>query len=163
MNNLKVALGRIRSGLIFLKYSICRFFQSSCITGAKKIIKEEGSSNGKKTDVSHTTVEMIKNSTKELSGEDGVSEDFIAECSVTINVPIAAADSDPECHETDDASSYSSETEENNEVIWLFWYTNHSNISMFYDFILVWLLVDRISWLDRKHKHVHWCTGPKFG
>ncbi|XP_062862733.1 sodium channel, voltage-gated, type I-like, alpha isoform X7 [Trichomycterus rosablanca] len=120
MNNLKIAVGRIRKGLIFIKDSLCRICRSSCITGTKKVIKEEGLKDGKKlTDVStHTTVELIKDGSyiKELSGEDSASEDFIAECSVTITVPIATADSDPECHNMDDCSSYSSDIEEVKEL-----------------------------------------------
>lgn len=124
MNNLQIAVGRIRKGVTFIKARLHSFFNSNCFRRRENKVKEEdGLKEGKKlADMStHTTVELIKDPgcEKEASGLDTGSEDFIFDPSLTISVPIATAESDPECHNMDDLSSYSSDMEEDKEVRWL--------------------------------------------
>lgn len=121
MNNLQIAVGRIRKGIAFVKASLHSLFHSNCFRRRDNKVKEEdGLKDGKKlVDMStHTTVELIKDPgcEKEASGTDTGSDNFIFDPTLSISVPIATADSDPECHNIDDLSSYSSDMEEAKEV-----------------------------------------------
>uniref|UniRef100_A0A8B9L1M7 Sodium channel protein n=1 Tax=Astyanax mexicanus TaxID=7994 RepID=A0A8B9L1M7_ASTMX len=121
MNNLQIALGRIHRGVAFVKASLRRFFQTVCLrVRRKKSSEQNGLKNSKKLpDISnHTTVELIKDpgSMKDLAGADSDNENFIMNSSVTVTVPIATADSDAECQNMEDYSSYSSDMEEDKEL-----------------------------------------------
>lgn len=123
MNNLQIAMGRIRRGIAFIKSCLRRVFLSACLRRRKKKApsEDELKSSKKPNDViNHTTVELIKDpgSMKELSGTDHDSENFIVNSSLTITVPIATAESDAECQNMEDFSSYSSDLEEDKEVRW---------------------------------------------
>ncbi|KAL7881870.1 hypothetical protein AOLI_G00087190 [Acnodon oligacanthus] len=122
LNNLQIAVGRIERGFSFIKACLRRFFQSACLRRSKKKASEEdGLKNSKKlTDISnHTTVELSKDpgSMKMVVGADNDSENFIVNSSLTVTVPIATAESDPECHNMEDFSSYSSDMEEDKEKL----------------------------------------------
>ncbi|XP_072541863.1 sodium channel, voltage-gated, type I-like, alpha isoform X2 [Salminus brasiliensis] len=122
MNNLQIAVGRIQRGVAFVKACLRRFFRSACLRRRKKKASEEdGLKNSKKlTDISnHTTAELIKDSgsIKEVAGADGDAENFIINSNVTITVPIATAESDAECQNMEDYSSYSSDMEEDKEKL----------------------------------------------
>lgn len=122
MNNLQIAVGRIRRGVAFIKAHLHGVFHSKCCRRRENKVKEEdGLKNGKKqADMSvYTTVELIKDPgcEKETSGAD--KDSFIYDPTLSISVPIATADSDPECNNMDDLSSYSSDMDENKEVRWL--------------------------------------------
>ncbi|TSM68849.1 Sodium channel protein type 2 subunit alpha [Bagarius yarrelli] len=113
MNNLQIAMGRIHRGVAFIKAQIHTFFHSKCFKRKENKTKKENSlKNGKKkADMStYTTVELIKDPgcEKEASGTDTGSENFIYDPTLSVSVPIATADSDPECN-MDDLSSYSSD------------------------------------------------------
>lgn len=123
MNNLQIAMGRIHRGVAFTKASVHSFIQSSCFRRRRNKDKEEdGLKDCKKlADMStHTTVEMIKEPQceKEAFGTDSDSENFIFDPTLSVSVPIATADSDPECN-MDDLSSYSSDMNDDKEVWWL--------------------------------------------
>lgn len=120
-NNLQIAIARIRKGVAYSKARLHSFFHSNCLRRTENKVKEEhGLKDGKKqAEMStHTTVELIKDPgcEKEAPGADTGSENFIFNSSLSISVPIATADSDPECHNMDDLSSCSSDMEEDNEV-----------------------------------------------
>lgn len=124
MNNLQIAVGRIRKGVAFIKAHLHSFFHSNCFRQRENKVKEEaGLKDGKKqADIStYTTVELIKapGCEKEASGTDTGSENFIFDPTLSVSVPIATADSDPECQNGDDLSSYSSDMDENKKVRWL--------------------------------------------
>lgn len=124
MNNLQIAMGRIRKGVAFVKERLHSFFHSSCFRRREKKVKEEDEQkNGKNLgDMSpHTEVELIKNPgcEKEASHADSGSDNFIFDPTLTVCVPIATADSDPECHDMDGLSSCSSDMEGDKEVRWL--------------------------------------------
>ncbi|XP_058248450.1 sodium channel, voltage-gated, type I-like, alpha isoform X2 [Hemibagrus wyckioides] len=118
MNNLQIAVARIHKGVAFAKARIHSFFQSNCFRRKENKVKEE---DGKKlADMStHNTVELIKDPRceKEASGIDTGSENFIFDPTLSISVPIATADSDPECNNMDDLSSYSSDMDEDKEKL----------------------------------------------
>ncbi|XP_060732614.1 sodium channel, voltage-gated, type I-like, alpha isoform X2 [Tachysurus vachellii] len=121
MNNLQIAMGRIHRGVAFTKASVHSFFQSSCFRRRRNKVKEEdGLKDCKKlADMStHTTVELIKEPQceKEALGTDSGSENFIFDPTLSVSVPIATADSDPECN-MDDLSSYSSDMNEDKEKL----------------------------------------------
>ncbi|XP_026768011.3 sodium channel, voltage-gated, type I-like, alpha isoform X1 [Pangasianodon hypophthalmus] len=120
MNNLQIAMGRIRKGVAFIKARLHSFFHSSCLRRRENKVKEEDGPKDAKmlADMStHTTVELIKDPgcEKEASGADTGSENFIFDPTLSVSVPIATADSDPECQNMDDLSSYSSDMEEDKE------------------------------------------------
>ncbi|XP_017326338.1 sodium channel, voltage-gated, type I-like, alpha isoform X3 [Ictalurus punctatus] len=121
-NNLQIAIARIRKGVAYSKARLHSFFHSNCFRRTENKVKEEhGLKDGKKqAEMStHTTVELIKDPgcEKEAPGADTGSENFIFNSSLSISVPIATADSDPECHNMDDLSSCSSDMEEDNEKL----------------------------------------------
>lgn len=121
MNNLQIAVGRIRKGVLYVKARVYSLLHSDCFRSRRNKAKEEdGRKDGKKLAnmSTHTTVELIKNPgyEKEASGADTGSENFIFDPTLSISVPIATADSDPECNNMDDLSSYSSDMDENKEV-----------------------------------------------
>ncbi|KAI5107236.1 sodium channel protein type 2 subunit alpha, partial [Silurus meridionalis] len=120
MNNLQIAVGRIHNGVAFMKAHLHSFFHSDCFRRRPNKVKEEDDlKNGKKlAEMStHTTVELIKDPgcEKEASGVDSGSDNFIFDPTVSVSVPIAIADSDPEGH--DDLSSFSSDMEEDKEKL----------------------------------------------
>ncbi|KAK3569225.1 hypothetical protein QTP86_026514, partial [Hemibagrus guttatus] len=122
MNNLQIAVARIHKGVAFAKARIHSFFQSNCFRRKQNKVKEEdGKKDGKKlADMStHNTVELIKDPRceKEASGTDTGSENFIFDATLSISVPIATAESDPECNNMDDLSSYSSDMDEDKEKL----------------------------------------------
>ncbi|KAM9486353.1 sodium channel, voltage-gated, type I-like, alpha [Clarias gariepinus] len=122
MNNLQIAMGRIRKGVAFVKERLHSFFHSSCFRRREKKVKEEDEQkNGKNLgDMSpHTEVELIKNPgcEKEASHADSGSDNFIFDPTLTVCVPIATADSDPECHDMDGLSSCSSDMEGDKEKL----------------------------------------------
>ncbi|KAI4887076.1 hypothetical protein NFI96_013964, partial [Prochilodus magdalenae] len=122
MNNLQIAMSRIKRGVAAVKGCLHRFFQSACLRRRKKKSSEEDElKNIKKlTDISnHTTAELIKDpgSVKEAEGADSDSENFIVNPSLTVTVPIATEESDPEGHNMEDFSSYSSDMEEDKEKL----------------------------------------------
>ncbi|XP_066542488.1 sodium channel, voltage-gated, type I-like, alpha isoform X2 [Hoplias malabaricus] len=122
MNNLQIAVGRIKRGFAFVKDCLRCFFQSACLCRRKKKASEkDGLKNSKKaTDISnHTTVECIKEAgpLKDAPKADGYSDNFIINSSLAVTVPIAIGESDAECPNMEDFSSYSSDMEEDKDKL----------------------------------------------
>ncbi|KAF4087030.1 hypothetical protein AMELA_G00091240 [Ameiurus melas] len=122
MNNLQISIARIRKGVAYIKVHLHSFFHNNCFRRTENKVKEEDGlkEDKKQAEMStHTTVELIKDPgcEKEAPGADTGSENFIFNSSLSISVPIATADSDPECHNMDDLSSCSSDMEGNNEKL----------------------------------------------
>uniref|UniRef100_A0A4W4GPC2 Sodium channel protein n=1 Tax=Electrophorus electricus TaxID=8005 RepID=A0A4W4GPC2_ELEEL len=119
-NNLQVAVGRIQRGFSLAMACVCGFFRSACLRSSRtKATEEDGLRNGQKLPdgLNHIAVELVQHpgGGDEAAGAVSDPEDFTADGSLTVTVPIAAAESDAEGH-TEDFSSYSSDTEEDKEV-----------------------------------------------
>ncbi|XP_026870578.2 sodium channel, voltage-gated, type I-like, alpha isoform X5 [Electrophorus electricus] len=120
-NNLQVAVGRIQRGFSLAMACVCGFFRSACLRSSRtKATEEDGLRNGQKLPdgLNHIAVELVQHpgGGDEAAGAVSDPEDFTADGSLTVTVPIAAAESDAEGH-TEDFSSYSSDTEEDKEKL----------------------------------------------
>ncbi|XP_076851633.1 sodium channel, voltage-gated, type I-like, alpha isoform X1 [Brachyhypopomus gauderio] len=119
MNNLQVAVGRMKRCFRSVKACLCDSFRSACLRRRrKKAPEEDGLKNGRKQpdSLNHTVVELVKNPAG-VREEAGEPEEYSADVSLTVTVPIAAAESDGEGNNTEDFSSYTSDVEEDKEKL----------------------------------------------
>uniref|UniRef100_A0A8C1E249 Sodium channel protein n=1 Tax=Cyprinus carpio carpio TaxID=630221 RepID=A0A8C1E249_CYPCA len=121
-NNLQIAVGRIRKGFALVKACLQNFFRSGCLRGKPKKKNVDGNTIGRNCkgindNSNHTTLELVKSTGG--TDMDSDTENYISNPSLVVSVPIVDEESDFECLNTEDFSSFSSDLEDK-EVSLLF-------------------------------------------
>uniref|UniRef100_A0A8C2CNC7 Sodium channel protein n=1 Tax=Cyprinus carpio TaxID=7962 RepID=A0A8C2CNC7_CYPCA len=114
-NNLQIAVGRIRKGFALVKACLQNFFRSGCLRGKPKKKNVDGNTIGRNCkgindNSNHTTLELVKSTGG--TDMDSDTENYISNPSLVVSVPIVDEESDFECLNTEDFSSFSSDLED---------------------------------------------------
>ncbi|XP_016148130.1 sodium channel protein type 2 subunit alpha-like [Sinocyclocheilus grahami] len=119
-NNLQIAVGRIRKGVALVKACLQNFFRSGCLRRRKPKKKTvDGNTIGRNCkgindNSNHTTLELVKGTGG--TDMDSDTENYISNSSLDVRVPIADEESDFECLNTEDFSSFSSDLEDKEKL-----------------------------------------------
>uniref|UniRef100_A0A673N3L4 Sodium channel protein n=1 Tax=Sinocyclocheilus rhinocerous TaxID=307959 RepID=A0A673N3L4_9TELE len=119
-NNLQIAVGRIRKGVALVKACLQNFFLSGCLRRRKPKKKTvDGNTIGRNCkgindNSNHTTLELVKGTGG--TDMDSDTENYISNPSLAVRVPIADEESDFECLNTEDFSSFSSDLEDKEKL-----------------------------------------------
>ncbi|XP_059418520.1 sodium channel, voltage-gated, type I-like, alpha [Carassius carassius] len=118
-NNLQIAVGRIRKGVALFKACLQNFFQNGCLRRKPKKKTIDGNTIGRNCkgindNSNHTTLELVKGTGG--TNMDSDTENYISNPSLVVSVPIADEESDFQCLNTEDFSSFSLDLEDKEKL-----------------------------------------------
>ncbi|XP_026073218.1 sodium channel protein type 1 subunit alpha-like [Carassius auratus] len=118
-NNLQIAVGRIKKGFALFKACLQNFFRSGCLRRKPKKKTIDGNTIGRNCkgindNSNHTTLELVKGTGD--TNMDSDTENYISNPSLVVSVPIADEESDFQCLNTEDFSSFSLDLEDKEKL-----------------------------------------------